>query len=136
MPSMIQMKRRAISDILGVIEDIRYAPDLSRAHVFFSKVMMDTRTALMDPGNVVAFMFLERYYRRARGNASLSILITQEEDVHMVTIISPTSSETMFLDRADVSFSNIVKDVLLGIGFEVVMEWDEFENGWISPKRF
>ena len=59
MPTMIQMKRQAISDILGVIEDIRYASELSDATVHFSKVMMDSRTALMAPGNVVAFLYLE-----------------------------------------------------------------------------
>ena len=132
MPTMIQMKRQAISDILGVIEDIRYASELSDATVHFSKVMMDSRTALMAPGNVVAFLYLEKYFYRAGGNASLSILITQEEEEQMVTIISPTTRETMILKRADVSFSRKVKNVLLDIGFEVVMEWDEFENGWIS----
>ena len=59
-------------------------------------------------------------------------MITQEEEEQMVTIISPTTRETMILKRADVSFSRKVKNVLLDIGFEVVMEWDEFENGWIS----
>ena len=131
---MFQMKRRSASDILGVIEKIRYASEMSKAEVLFSKIMMDEEASLMNPENVVAFLYLERYYQRAGGNASLSILVTQEDGQQVVTIISPTSRETLFLDRADIAFSECVKKVLLEIGFEEVMEWDSYMGGWTSAE--
>lgn len=134
MPTMIQMKRQAVSDILGVIEKIRYASEMENANVLYSKVMTDTQATLMEPGNVVAFLFLEQYYYRAGGNASLSILITQEGDEQRVMIISPTSRETMIMDRADVVLGQKVEEVLLSIGFEVAMEWDEFTETWRSEE--
>ena len=129
---MIQMKRQSATDILGVIERIRYASQMSKATVLYSKVMMDNETALMAPENVVAFLFLEQYYYRAEGNASLSILITQEDGVQMVTILSPTTKESWLFERADITFSKIVRNVLSDIGFEVVMEWNEFTGTWDS----
>ncbi len=132
MPTMIQMKRRAVSDILAVIERIRYASELSKAKVLYSKVMTEKQATLMDPGNVVAFLYLEQYYQRAEGKASLSILITQEEDVQMVMIISPTTRNTLILDRADIDLGKKVKKVLEEIGFEPAMYWDDFSESWES----
>ena len=136
MPTMIQMKRQAVGDILGVLERIRYASELSNASVLYSKVVMDNQAALMAPANVVAFLYLEQFYQRAGGNASLSILVTEEEGAQMVTIISPTTKETLLLERADVSFSMKVKNVLTDIGFVEVMEWDNFSGTWTSGVDF
>ena len=133
---MIQMKRQAVGDILGVLERIRYASELSNASVLYSKVVMDNQAALMAPANVVAFLYLEQFYQRAGGNASLSILVTEEEGAQMVTIISPTTKETLLLERADVSFSMKVKNVLTDIGFVEVMEWDNFSGTWTSGVDF
>ncbi|MBR5348004.1 MAG: hypothetical protein IK125_02080 [Lachnospiraceae bacterium] len=126
------MRRRTAGDILGVIEKIRYASDMANASVLYSKIMMDNEAALMNPGNVVAFLYLEQYYYRAAGNASLSILVTQEEGVQMVTIISPTTKDSWLFERADITFSQKVKNVLSENGFVVVMEWNEFTGTWDS----
>ncbi len=116
MATVVRMKRRAVCDISEVVAQLQADTDLN-IHIFLTDIISGEQSALMLPNNVGALLCYEKYYVRASGLVSLTILIKQEGEEQKATIISFMDHKVLFFS-AEKSFSKMAISALKKLGFE------------------
>ena len=117
MPTIIQMKRRAVSDIGEVVEKIKNDPEFEKADMVHSEFVPNCFAPSVMPRYIAALLCIEQYYFRSSSRVSASVLITQRVEEQRVTIVCPTQRESLARERADQSMAHRAEEVLLQMGF-------------------
>ncbi|MBR5657767.1 MAG: hypothetical protein IKX10_00025 [Lachnospiraceae bacterium] len=116
MATVVRMKRRAVCDISEVVAQLQADTDLN-TYIFLTDIISGEQSALMLPNNIGALLCYEKYYVRANGLVSLTILIKQEGEEQKATIIS-FMDHVVFFFSAEKSFSKMAISALKKLGFE------------------